>query len=79
MALSRVILATSIAAEGIEIIHNENGLICDDADSFVESIDFILKNPDGMKNISIRARETVENLYNSKEAFESLGQFLKRI
>jgi hypothetical protein len=38
-----------------------------------------LKNPDGMKNISIRARETVENLYNSKEAFESLGQFLKRI
>ena len=79
MALGRVVLATPIAAEGIEIVHTENGLICSDSDDFIESIDFMFRNPDGIRNISVNARETVESLYDSEEAFASLNQFLNRI
>lgn len=79
MALGRVVLATPIAAEGIDIVHTENGLICEDSDDFIESIDFMFRNPDGIRNISENARATVESLYDSKEVFESLGHFLKQI
>lgn len=79
MALGRVILATPIAAEGIDLINSQNGFICENEDDFLRVINQIIENPNIILDISSSARETIQNMYNTKNRFKELGEFVDGI
>ncbi len=76
MALGRVIISTPIGAEGLEVMNGENIMIAETSDDFIRDIDYLLRNPDGIRYISENARITVENLYNEKVIFSELDEYL---
>lgn len=77
MALGRVIISTAIGAEGLEVMNGENIMIAETSDDFIRDIDYLLRNPDGIRYISENARITVENLYDEKVIFKEFGQYLR--
>ncbi len=56
MALGKVIITTSIGAEGIPCEHMKNIIIADDAKSFANAIEWTLDHPQECKNISEQAK-----------------------
>lgn len=78
MALGRVIISTPIGAEGLEVMNGENIMIAETSDDFIRDVDYLLRNPDGIRYISENARITVENLYNEKVIFAELGEYLSK-
>lgn len=78
MALGRVIISTPIGAEGLEVMNGENIMIAETSDDFIRDLDYLLRNPDGIRYISENARITVENLYNEKVIFAELGEYLSK-
>lgn len=77
MALGRVIISTPIGAEGLEVMNGENILIAETSDDFIRDIDYLLRNPDGIRYISENARITVENFYNEQVIFREFGAYLE--
>lgn len=77
MAMGRVIISTPIGAEGLEVMNGENIMIAETSDDFIRDIDYLLRNPDGIRYISENARLTVENLYSETIIFNELGEYLK--
>lgn len=77
MALGRVVISTTIGAEGLEVMNGENIMIADSSDDFIRDIDYLLRNPDGIRYISENARITIENLYDEKIIYSDFGEFLK--
>lgn len=78
MALGRVIISTPIGAEGLEVMNGENIMIAETSDDFIRDIDYLLRNPDGIRYISENARITVENLYDENVIFKELGEYLEQ-
>ncbi len=60
MAMSKCIIATSMAAEGIMCEHGKDILIADTADEFYRSILQCITNPKKWREIGENARKTVE-------------------
>ncbi|MES2458151.1 MAG: glycosyltransferase family 4 protein [Bacteroidota bacterium] len=60
MAMSKCIIATSMAAEGIRCVHGRDILIADTADEFYRSILQCITNPTKWRDIGEHARKTVE-------------------
>jgi glycosyltransferase involved in cell wall biosynthesis len=79
MALGRVVIATPIGAEGIDITNMENALLAQEPDDFIKNIDYLYRNPDGIRYISKNARLTVESLFDSKEIFDKLHKFILKV
>ena len=60
MAMSKCIIATSMAAEGINCAHGKDILIANTADEFYRSILQCITNPNKWREIGENARKTVE-------------------
>jgi glycosyltransferase involved in cell wall biosynthesis len=60
MAMSKCIIATSTAAEGIKFSNGKDILIADTADEFYRSILQCITNPGKIREIGENARKTVE-------------------
>jgi len=60
MAMSKCIIATSMAAEGIKCEHGKDILIANTADEFYRSILQCITNPKKWREIGENARKTVE-------------------
>lgn len=60
MAMSRCIIATTMAAEGIDCVPGKDILIANTADEFYRSILQCITNPNRWKEIGENARKTVE-------------------
>jgi len=60
MAMSKCIIATSMAAEGIRCEHGRDILIANTADEFYRSILQCITNPKKWREIGENARKTVE-------------------
>lgn len=60
MAMSKCIIATSMAAEGIRCMHDKDILIADTADEFYRAILKCITNPNKWREIGENARKTVE-------------------
>lgn len=76
MAMEKLVIATTIAFEGIAVEHNKNALIADNASEFKEAILMCLQNPELVKNIGQKARKTIEEQYNNKLIVEQLINFV---
>jgi len=72
MAMGKVIVTTSIGAEGIDCTHNENILIADTKEDFVAAIKTSIDNPEKCELISKKAQSFVFSNYNNDEISKEL-------
>jgi len=66
LSLGKAVLTTSIGAEGINVVNNENIIIADDPREFAEKTVYLLENPAVAKKMGEKAREVVEKYYDWK-------------
>ena len=64
LALGRIILSTSVGAEGIPIKHGEHAFICDTADEYIDAIDFLHQHPEAVEQVSKNARTFARENYS---------------
>lgn len=64
MAQAKPVVATTTAAEGIDVTPEENILIADDPGEFAEKIVYLLKHEHIAREIGTRARELIEKKYS---------------
>jgi polysaccharide biosynthesis protein PslH len=64
MALGTPVVATSKGAEGLAVQHGEHLLICDDPNSFAQSIVQLLRDEGFRTRITTNARQLVQARYN---------------
>ncbi len=55
MAIGRIILSTSIGAEGIPVKDREHLFICDTAEDFIDVISYLQKHPESLERVSKNA------------------------
>jgi glycosyltransferase involved in cell wall biosynthesis len=79
MALGKPIIATSIAAEGINYIENENILIANTPKEFTEAIVQCLSDKDFTEEIGLNAKKMVTSNYDNKVIVNNLVKFFKHI
>jgi glycosyltransferase involved in cell wall biosynthesis len=64
MAQAKPVVATTIAAEGIDVISGENILIADDPEEFARKVVFLLNHEEIAKEMGEKARELIEKKYS---------------
>ena len=64
MAQAKPVVATTTAAEGIDVTPEENILIADDPEEFAEKIVYLLNHEQMAREIGTRARELMEKKYS---------------
>ncbi len=79
MALSKVIISTTIGAEGIEVKDGENILIADTPEEFVNQIGKCISDRDFYNRVSANARKLVLANYDYKKVADKLTHFYKQL
>ena len=79
MALGKVIIASTVAAEGISYQQNENIIIANTAKEFIDSITYCLSDEQILKKIELNAFKMVAANYDNKVIVNNLVQFFKQI
>jgi polysaccharide biosynthesis protein PslH len=75
-AAARPLVATTLAAEGLEAQHGENCLIADNAVDFSTFVLNLLESSEERRRIGVRARRTFEHLYNWEVVWKDLDAAL---
>ena len=63
------VVSTSVGADGIRAVHDDNILIADDAESFSSGILRILQDRKLSRRLSENGRSTVESLYDWRKLY----------
>jgi len=79
MAAGKVILSTSIGAEGIECLNGKNILIADTPEQMAEAVRYCLANKEALASISREAQQLVADKYSVKAIGEKLDGFYKKL
>jgi glycosyltransferase involved in cell wall biosynthesis len=79
MAMSKCIIATTIAAEGIACQHGKDILLADSPDEFYRYILQCLTQPKKWKEIGEQARKTVEREYHISKVSERMFQVYQQL
>ncbi len=79
MALGRVVISTSIGAEGISYSNRKNILIADNPKEFVEALEWLFEDKDRLTGISVNARLLVKERYGNKLINSKLTSFYKEV
>jgi glycosyltransferase involved in cell wall biosynthesis len=79
MALGKIIVSTSIGAEGVDCRNGEHLLIADSAEEFSNAILSYLSDPDHKKELGENARKFVMNHYNNADISRQLTEFYQSI
>jgi len=64
MAQAKPVVATTVAAEGIDVTPGENILIADDPEDFGKKVLYLLRNEEIARKMGERARDLMEKKYN---------------
>ena len=75
MAFGRVVISTTIGAEGLEYKHGEHLFIADDPKRMAETIINLLDDISLREKIAINARNHVEKRYDYMQIAEDLNAF----
>ncbi|NNC83631.1 MAG: glycosyltransferase family 4 protein [Flavobacteriales bacterium] len=75
MAMGKVVISTSIGAEGIGVTHGKNILIADSPQEFKQRIDEIHENPQMLENIAVNARSFIESNFDNSVLTDKLLKF----
>ncbi len=79
LALGKVIVSTSIGAEGIPVTHGENILIADSPKEFADAIKILINNKELKEKISINARKFIEEKFDNTKLISELIAFYKTL
>lgn len=79
MALGKVVITTSIGAEGIEYTNGKNILIADTPEEFRDHVKRLVENPDSGSEIARNARLLVEEKYNNEVIIQNLVRFYESL
>jgi len=77
MSMGIPVVATSVAAEGIEAEHGRHILTADTAGAFAEKVAGILQDPDLQRRIGCEGRRLVEKRYSWKEVALELDRIYR--
>lgn len=75
MALGKVVISTSIGAEGINFKDRENILIADTLEEFEQQMTWVQENPSRLQHIGNNARRLVEGYYDNETIMRDLYGF----
>ncbi|HXH19751.1 MAG TPA: glycosyltransferase family 4 protein [Chitinophagales bacterium] len=78
MALGKAIIATSIAAAGIDYTDGENILIADTPDEFMKKISWCIENREMLSKIGNKARKLIEEKYSMETVSSLLDEFYRK-
>ena len=79
MALGRVVLSTSIGAEGIDYTDRKNILIANKKNDFVKQLRWLMEQPERVTLIGQEARNLVESKYNNRKINQQLIHFYNQL
>ena len=79
MSLGKVVIATSIAAEGINYSNNKNIVIANTPQEMTEAIVYYLNNEQKQLEVGKQARKLMERNYDNKNIVTNLLSFFKMI
>lgn len=71
-AAARPVVATTLAAEGLRAVHNQNLILADTPDEFSAAVCSLLDNPLEALRLSAAGRETYENYYTWNNSWNIL-------
>jgi len=77
--MSKCIIATSMAAEGIKCMHDKDILIADTADEFYRAILKCITNPNKWREIGENARRTVERDHDISSISERMLNIYQKL
>lgn len=75
MAFGRVVISTTIGAEGLEYKDGENIFIADTPEKMAETIIRLIEKPELREKVAIRARNFVKKRYDNIRIAEELNNF----
>jgi len=79
MALGRVIISTTIGAEGIDYKDGHNILIANNAKEFNQQLSWLKANPEKLHEIGQNGKKLVETYYNNQRITEKLLSFYNKV
>ena len=79
MAMGKAVVATTIGAEGLDVVPGRDLLIADDAESFARQIRKLLDNPALAAEIGAAARRLVTERYTWRSSVDRLVHFYEEI
>lgn len=79
MALGRVIISTTIGAEGIDYKDGENILIANNAKEFNDKLSWLKANPEKLHEVGQSGKKLVETYYNNQRITEKLLSFYDNV
>ncbi len=79
MALGKVVISTSVGAEGIDYKDRENILIANKKNEFIKQISWLLEDKNRIKFIGQNARKLVEKKYNNEIINHQLVNFYQSL
>jgi len=79
MSMAKPVVSTSVGAEGIEYQQGKNILIADNADEFVNAIQFLYEHPVQAVNIGQNAQQLIAERYNPQVIIRKLTAFYQKI
>jgi len=77
MSMGKVVITTSIGAEGIRCTHKKDILIADDRESFLASVEYLLNNPGEFSRIGDEARRLILQHHHPDVLADELCSFLR--
>jgi polysaccharide biosynthesis protein PslH len=78
LAMAKPVVATSVGAEGLELLDRESVLIADDVGSFAEQVIRLLSDPDLAETIAANGRKYVLQHFDWNRIGERLSRVLQR-
>lgn len=79
MAIGKVVLSTTIAAEGSSAINGENILIADNADAYISAIKKLITDPTLLSRLSNNARNFALENFQNKNIIARLIEHYKKL
>lgn len=79
MAMGKVIVSTSIGAEGIPVTHNENIIIADTPEEFAKAIKNLSSNQELKTRIGNNARKFIEDNFENTKLISELLKFYESL
>ncbi len=79
MALGKMVIATSIALEGIDCEHQKNVVVANNQREFVSAITYYLDNSDERNKIAKAGLELVQTNYDNQVIVNNLVEFFKQV
>lgn len=79
MSLGKVIITTSIGAEGIDVTHRENILIANTPSEFLDAVTFCMNNPEKCADISLSALNFIIKKFDREKCAKKLLNFYNTV